>query len=136
MSSPWSFQLEVMDPWLLLAPSSSSIQPYLQYTTSPHQIPYSLPQQAKQLGIHAVWTDLRVFGNWPCFIFLSLRSSVHSPGSGFFFFFFALVIPGWTSSSLLRSFLLGWPLYPFGSDEFRQAEVGCGDHWGKHLISR
>ena len=87
----------------------------------------------KTLGIHAVWTDTRVFGNWPCFIFLSLRSSVHSPGSGFFFF--ALVTPGWTSSSLLRSFLLGWPLYPFGSDEFRQAEVGCGDHWGKHLIS-
>lgn len=93
MSSPWSFQLEVMDPWLLLAPSSSSIQPYLQYTTSPHQIPYSLPQQAKQLGIHAVWTDLRVFGNWPCFIFLSLRSSVHSPGSGFFFFFFCSCYP-------------------------------------------
>lgn len=118
-----------------MAPSgsfSSSIQPYLQYT--PPQILYSLPQQAKQLGIHAVWTDTRAFGDWPFFTFLSLRSSVHTPGSGFFFFL--LLSQVGLQSSLLRSFLLGWPLYPSGGDEFRQAEVGCGDRWGKHLISR
>lgn len=39
MSSPWGFQLEVMDPWLLLAPSPSSIQPYFQSPPAPPLLP-------------------------------------------------------------------------------------------------
>lgn len=129
MSSPWNFHLEVMDPWLLLAPSS--IQPYLQYTPlTPLRSP--IPFHNRQNN----WVSMP-YGQTQESLGTSHASSSSASGPVFTLLgLFALVIPGWTSSSLLRSFLLGWPLYPFGGDEFRQAEVGCGDHWGKHLISR
>lgn len=58
MSSPWSFQLEVMDPWLLLAPSSSSIQPYLQ--SSPPHTPHSpIPSLSRQIDWVSYHTDIR-----------------------------------------------------------------------------
>lgn len=56
LSSPWSFQLEVMDPWLLLAPSSSSVQPYLQSSPSHPEVPHSLPQQTDWVSY---CTDIR-----------------------------------------------------------------------------
>lgn len=122
---PLEFPLRGHGP---MAPSGpSSIQPY--YT---HSLISSDPLflHNKTTGHLTCHMD-RHKSLWglAMFTFLSLRSSVHSPGS------FALVIPGWTSSSLLRSFLLGWPSTLLGVMNSGRQKWG-GDHWGKHLISR